>query len=358
MIGRRLEFELYHGEFPPSNLPLAGIGVGLLFLGWWGFNGGSALSARGGIAVSACVSTCMGAVSSGLVWLLLAWWRHKPASVACMNGLIAGLAGITPASGYISSPASLLLGYVLGLVSYGSSLLIKGRLRIDDALDVSSVHGLTGIVGSLWIGLFSQLSLNPGGADGLLYGGGWKLLLLQLLGVTLAAAWSGFMTFLILTLCSWLFGSIRVSAAEEEVGCDWSEHGEVAYHKLQLLDDWERQQHKAFALTEREQRMADDEQRKAQARQQNGLTVIAVNGDQPAGQSDIEEKKEAKLKRSDRPAGRARVSTRAPARSSQPLESSPSLHRLQSPFLSPRSSQRSPPVPLPANDSYRQVVLN
>jgi Amt family ammonium transporter len=146
LLGRRKGYDKYHGEFPPSNLPLACIGAALLYMGWFGFNAGSAL-ASDGTAIFAIGNTQMGAVSSGFVWLTLNWIRHHPSLVATINGLIAGLAGVTPAAGYISAQSALGLGVVLGFASYGSVILMKHKLRIDDALDVSSVHGLTGLIG-------------------------------------------------------------------------------------------------------------------------------------------------------------------------------------------------------------------
>jgi len=196
IIGRRKGFDKYHGEFPPSNLPMAALGAALLWMGWFGFNGGSALTS-GSLATSAIASTQIAACSSGCVWLIASWIRDKPSSVAVINGVIAGLAGITPASGYISSQSSIVIGIILGAASYGSAYFIKHKLRIDDALDVSSVHGLTGIIGSLSIGFVSEKSLNPtGGADGLFFGNP-KLLGLQFLGVIVAILWAAFWTTII-----------------------------------------------------------------------------------------------------------------------------------------------------------------
>ena len=161
---------------PPSSLPTALLGCGLLFTGWFGFNAGSALSS-GVLSTSAVVSTQIGACVSGLVWMVLssacgpsrvegedsaaaaaARRRQGPSLMALMNGTIAGLAGITPASGFIDSQASLVLGAVIGLCTFCTVGILKHRLGIDDALDVSSVHGVSGIVGSL--GAYSSLSYN------------------------------------------------------------------------------------------------------------------------------------------------------------------------------------------------------
>src|SRR3712207_5187380 len=136
----------------PHNIPLAVIGATLLWIGWFGFNAGSAL-ASGSLAANTLLVTHIGASTSAVVWIALSWKRaRRPSSTAAINGAIAGLAGVTPAAGFISAQNSFLLGIVLGFASYYAILLLKEHLKIDDALDVSSVHGVTGIVGSLAIG--------------------------------------------------------------------------------------------------------------------------------------------------------------------------------------------------------------
>jgi len=232
MLGRRRDFDKYHGEFPPSNLPMAALGAALLWMGWFGFNGGSALTS-GSLATSALASTQIAACTSGCVWLAASWYRSKPSSVAMINGVIAGLAGITPASGYISSQSSIVVGLVLGAASYGSCILLKHKFRIDDALDVSSVHGLTGIMGSLAIGLVSEKSLNPNGADGAFFGNP-KLLGIQLLAVVVAATWAAVWTVFIALLVKKTVG-LRITSEEELDGLDIVEHQEYAYHDLWLV---------------------------------------------------------------------------------------------------------------------------
>lgn len=232
MLGHRKDFDKYHGEFPPSNLPLAALGAALLWMGWFGFNAGSALTS-GSLATSAVASTQIAACASGMVWLSISWARDKPSSIALINGVIAGLAGITPASGYVSSQASIVIGLILGAVSYGGVWLFKHKLRIDDALDVSSVHGLTGIVGSLSIGFVSQKSLNADGADGLFFGNP-KLLGIQVLAVVVAGAWAGVWTFILAKVIDKTMG-LKITDEEEEQGLDLVEHGEFAYHNLWLV---------------------------------------------------------------------------------------------------------------------------
>lgn len=279
MIGQREDFELYHGEFPPSNLPLAGTGAGLLCLGWFGFNGGSALGA-GSLAVSAVVSTQIGAVSSGVVWLGFSWIRGKPATTALLNGLLAGLAGVTPASGYINSPASMLLGLCLGFGSYGGAYILKHWWHIDDALEVSMVHGLTGAMGAIFIGLFGQHRLNPNGADGAVYGNPMQLLI-QFLAVVITALWSALITFILLKVLGWMFKGIRLSPSAEHVGGDWAEHGEVAYHKLHVLDENDRkaEEYRQFEETQREHNMEYEEHHIHQRHVQDENSPSPVSSD-------------------------------------------------------------------------------
>jgi len=234
-LGRRKHFYDFMGEFPPSNLPLAATGAALLWIGWFGFNGGSALEA-GPLAVSALVSTQIGCSAGAFAFLMLSWWKGKPQATAVLNGALAGLAGITPASGYVNSPATVALGLVFGAAAFAGVHVMKHSWHVDDALDVSSVHGLTGVLGALGLGLFAQLRMDPLGANGAFYGHPMQLVY-QLVGVLLTIAWAGFWTVVLLKFLDWLHNGVRVGEDEEEVGLDWSEHHEIAYHKLHVLDD-------------------------------------------------------------------------------------------------------------------------
>jgi Amt family ammonium transporter len=232
ILGRRQGFDRYHGEFPPSNMPLATIGAAFLWMGWFGFNAGSALSS-GPLAVSAVVSTQVAGAMSGFTWMMLSWWQRKPSILALINGVVAGLAGVTPASGYINTQWTLPLGMILGVASYFSVHFFKHKLRIDDALDVSSVHGLTGIIGSLWIGLACEQLVNPSVAhNGLFYGDHSAYLLgIQALAVTVAAAWSAFVTAALMLIMQRFIG-LKLSVEQEELGVDATDHGEQAYASL------------------------------------------------------------------------------------------------------------------------------
>jgi Amt family ammonium transporter len=212
----------------PHNLPLAAIGATLLWLGWFGFNAGSAL-ASGTLAASALLATQIGAATCALVWVCLSWKRTgKPTVSAVINGAISGLAGITPAAGFISGQWAFVLGIVLGFASYYGIVLIKERLKIDDVLDVSSVHGITGITGALWIGLFASSAINPAGPDGWLYSGSPMQLAIQAFGIGVGALLSFVGTVVILKLIDYTVG-IRVKEEEEDLGLDISYHQEVAY---------------------------------------------------------------------------------------------------------------------------------
>ncbi len=212
----------------PHSIPLAVLGSSLLWLGWFGFNAGSALAASGGVAGNTVIVTHMASSVSALIWAGLSWVRTgKPSVVATINGAIAGLAGITPASGFVSVEHSFVIGIAIGVISYSGVVLFKEKLHIDDALDVSSVHGVAGIVGSLSIGIFASTLINPGGVDGLLFGNPDQLWI-QAVGVGVAAAIGFGGTWILMQIIKHLIG-IRVTAEVEDVGLDISEHAESAY---------------------------------------------------------------------------------------------------------------------------------
>ena len=212
----------------PHSIPLAVLGSSLLWLGWFGFNAGSALAASGGVAGNTVIVTHMASSVSALIWAGLSWVRTgKPSVVATINGAIAGLAGITPASGFVSAEHAFVIGIAIGVISYSGVVLFKEKLHIDDALDVSSVHGVAGIVGSLAIGIFASTMINPGGVDGLLFGNPDQLWI-QAVGVGVAAAIGFGGTWILMQIIKHLIG-VRVTAEVEDVGLDISEHAESAY---------------------------------------------------------------------------------------------------------------------------------
>jgi Amt family ammonium transporter len=225
VLGRRRNFG--PDIMVPHNIPLAVLGASFLWIGWFGFNAGSAL-ASGSLAANTLLVTHIGSVTSAIVWLFLSWRRAgKPSTTAVINGAVSGLAGVTPAAGFITAQSSFLLGIVLGFASYYGILLIKERLKIDDALDVSSVHGITGIVGSVAIGLIATTVINPAGPDGLLYGNSIQLAI-QALGVAVAAALAFVGTIVIMKVIDATIG-LKVRSEEEEIGLDITQHAERAY---------------------------------------------------------------------------------------------------------------------------------
>jgi Amt family ammonium transporter len=226
VMGRRTNFG--KSIMVSHNVPLAVIGAAMLWFGWFGFNAGSAFSA-GALAGNTLLASQIASATSAMVWIMLSWRgkNEKPSVTAAITGAIAGLAGVTPASGFIDVQGAFFLGIAVGLVSYFGVLLIKWRLKVDDALDVGSVHGLTGIVGSLAVGLIASSIINPAGPDGLLHGNAAQLGI-QALGVAVAAALGFGGTVIIMKIINAVIG-LRVPKVEEEVGLDITEQGEVAY---------------------------------------------------------------------------------------------------------------------------------
>jgi ammonium transporter, Amt family len=230
VLGRRKNFG--PSITVPHNIPLAVIGAAILWFGWFGFNAGSALSS-GPLAGNTLLVSQIASATSAMVWIVLSWRRktEKVSTTGVITGAIAGLAGVTPAAGYISAQNSFFLGIILGLASYYGILFFKRRLQIDDALDVSSVHGITGIIGSLAIGIIASTIINPAGPNGLLYGNVTQIGI-QALGVAVAAVLGFVGTVIIMKVIGAVMG-LRVKEEEEEIGLDLTEQGETAYS-----DEW------------------------------------------------------------------------------------------------------------------------
>ncbi len=211
----------------PYNIPLALVGGLMLWFGWFGFNAGSALMS-GGLAANTIFVTHLAASVSAMIWIGLSCRRTgKPSIVAGINGGIAGLAGITGASGFVSVEHAFLIAIAIGFATYYGVVLIKEKFKIDDALDVSSVHGISAIVGTLAIGIFASSMINPAGPDGLIFGN-FIQLPIQAVGIGVAALLSFVGTAIILKVLDRIMG-IRVSHELEDVGLDISEHGELAF---------------------------------------------------------------------------------------------------------------------------------
>jgi Amt family ammonium transporter len=214
------------GESKPSNIPYVILGAGLLWFGWFGFNGGSALAAND-LAVSAIVTTNLAAAAAAVSWMLLDWVRKgKPSAVGISIGAVVGLVAITPAAGYVTVTAALIIGLSAGLISNLVASWRLARTRIDDTLDVFACHGVGGIWGSIVTGLFAAGAVN--GVNGLLYGNAGQLVS-QLLAVGVVAPFAFFGSYALLKVIN-VFSPLRVSPEEEDTGLDISQHGEEAYN--------------------------------------------------------------------------------------------------------------------------------
>jgi Amt family ammonium transporter len=213
-------------EFKPTNIPYVILGAGLLWFGWFGFNGGSALGADS-IAVSAVVVTNLAAAAAAVAWMLLDWViKGKPSAVGISVGAVCGLAAVTAASGYVTVTAAVLIGLAAGVISNLVANWRAGRSRIDDSLDVFACHGIGGIIGAIAVGLFASTLINN--VNGLFYGNVYQLEV-QVVATLVVSAFSFFGSYLLLKLVN-VFSPLRVSAEEEDAGLDISQHGEEAYH--------------------------------------------------------------------------------------------------------------------------------
>ena len=223
-VGRRLG--LVESATEPHDVPMTVLGAGRLWFGWFGFNAGSALGANG-LAATALVTTNTAAAMAAITWVSISWLhRGTPSVLGAAIGAVAGLVAITPAAGFVTPAASILIGFGVGIVCYGASLL-RLRSQIDDALDVFAVHGVGGAFGAVATGVFATVTVNAAGRDGLLAGNPSQLLV-QLLGVGVVAAYSALATAGILLAVN-VIVRIRVPGDAEEAGLDLAQHGEVAY---------------------------------------------------------------------------------------------------------------------------------
>lgn len=214
-------------SFMPHNLPMTLLGTGLLWFGWFGFNGGSALAADG-IAATAFVSTHLAGMAGMAMWLLVEKiHRGNPTTLGAASGAIAGLATVTPAAGFVGPNAAVIIGLLAGCCCYyGVSL--KSRLGYDDSLDVVGIHGLGGILGTISLGIFASKAINPGGADGLLAGNA-AFFGTQVFGVAVVGIYAFAASWILLKITNVIMG-LRVSEESEISGLDLSEHSETAYN--------------------------------------------------------------------------------------------------------------------------------
>jgi Amt family ammonium transporter len=222
VLGRRRGWP--NEYMPPHNLPFTVIGAALLWVGWFGFNAGSALGANGA-AANAFVTTNTAASAAAFVWMLVEW-RHsdKPTMLGVATGAVAGLVAITPGAGFVGPMSALIIGAVAGVICY-YAVVLKARLGYDDSLDVVGVHGVGGTWGALATGLFASAAV--GGTDGLFFGNP-ALMIPQIVSVIGTMVYVGVVTWIILKILDVTMG-LRVSDEDEQMGLDLSQHNEAAY---------------------------------------------------------------------------------------------------------------------------------
>jgi len=224
VVGKRKGY----GEepLPPHNLTLTLLGAALLWFGWFGFNGGSAV-ASGSLATSAFVVTHISTAAAALSWMIAEWaYRGEPTVLGAASGAVAGLVAITPASGFVGPVSAILIGAGAGVACY-FAINLKAKLGYDDSLDVVGVHGVGGTLGALATGLFASKAINAAGNNGLFFGNP-SLVGIQALSVVSALIYSFVMTLIILKVLDWTMG-LRVSEEHEINGLDVSQHGESGY---------------------------------------------------------------------------------------------------------------------------------
>jgi Amt family ammonium transporter len=223
-LGRRRGFP--NEVIAPHSPGMTMMGAGMLWVGWYGFNAGSALAANGSAAMAMTV-THISAAAGALTWMATEWLKHgKPSLIGISTGAVAGLATITPGSGFVGPGAALVFGVLAGIVCYRATPIIKQKLKIDDSLDVMAVHGVGGTLGVLLTGVFVAASFGGVGLpEGVSTGGQVGV---QALGVAATALWSVALTYIIAKVVEATVG-LRVSHEEEVEGLDITSHGERAY---------------------------------------------------------------------------------------------------------------------------------
>jgi Amt family ammonium transporter len=215
-----------HDYMPPHNMTMTLMGASILWFGWFGFNGGSAIGS-GALATSAFVVTHIAAASAAISWIMIEWAkRGKPTMLGAASGCVAGLVAITPASGFVGPIPALLIGLGAGVLCY-YGVNVKNKLGFDDSLDAVGVHGVGGTFGALATGLFASKAINPAGADGLFFGNA-SLLGIQAISILAAVAFAFGMTWIILKVLDMTMG-LRVNPEQELEGLDLSQHGESGY---------------------------------------------------------------------------------------------------------------------------------
>lgn len=221
VLGRAYDYD--NRQATPANLVMSLIGTGLLWVGWFGFNAGSALTAGAGAGMAMLVTNTSAAVAC-LAWVLSEWfYRGKPSVIGALSGVVAGLVAITPAAGFVGFGASVVIGFAAGVVCFLSCTYVKKWLKYDDSLDVFGIHGIGGIVGCILTGVFASTTVGP--VAGLIEGNTDQLIA-QLISIVVVAVYSGTVTFVLLKIVQLAMG-IRVPQVAEEEGLDMYLHGEV-----------------------------------------------------------------------------------------------------------------------------------
>lgn len=226
MLGKRTDYRPGR-PFTPHNITLVFMGAAFLWLGWFGFNAGSGLTADG-LDANAFLVTHLATCVAAVTWMCIDWIvNRKPTTVGVCTGAVAGLVAITPAAGTVGVLGAIVIGFITASVCFCMVAYVKPKLKYDDSLDAFGVHGIGGIIGSILTGVFATKAIS-GGAEGALYGD-WHQLGVQLLATAFAIVYSAVITFILFKIVDKLVG-IRVAPREEEEGIDIYEHGELAYN--------------------------------------------------------------------------------------------------------------------------------
>ena len=223
-LGNRTGFQTV--PMPPHNLSMTVAGASMLWVGWFGFNAGSALAADQSAGMAMLV-THIGAASGSLAWMFREWSRSgKPSVLGIVTGMVAGLGTITPASGFVGPMGALLIGTLAGLICYEATQYIKNKINIDDSLDVFPVHGVGGILGTLLTAIFASSQFGGLGMDNSIS----DQFLIQLFGVVFTIIWCTIFTIVAIKVAEIFTGNLRVTNEDEETGVDISSHGESSYN--------------------------------------------------------------------------------------------------------------------------------
>jgi Amt family ammonium transporter len=223
IVLKRRKAHVAKEEVKPARIPYVLLGTGLLWFGWFGFNAGSALAANS-LAVNAFANTNTASAAAGLSWIFFDSIRgRKPSALGFCIGAVVGLVAITPAAGFVGLPQSIFIGFIAAICS-NLAVYWKGKTTIDDTLDVFPCHGIGGIVGMICTGIFANKKINAAGSDGLIYGG-TDFFLHQLLGCLMVVVFAFVMGLIVFKLVDILY-PLRVTAEEEEIGLDLSQHDE------------------------------------------------------------------------------------------------------------------------------------